>query len=221
MRRFLSILLASLVLCAACATGVSAAPKKTFNPDAITQCMLANDTRGILGNGHLAVVLVDENSYANFYAYRRSGLVKVSYTPAQLQQFLKDGFPWAKSLFHFDRIVAFNVSLAEGRKMYDYVETTEFKEFMKEASFWASVWPVNGDNCTTVARKTLEAGSNKYAFLYPFGLPNTAFYTLRMRLWLRAIPYTIYTPPGPKPEIPEEVLKDAREGRPVEATPTN
>ena len=210
MKRFLSILAASLVLCTACAAGVSAAAKKTFNPDTGTQCMLINDTRGILGNGHLGVVLVDEDGYGRFYAYRRAGLLKLTFSPAQLQQFLKDGLPFKESLFHYDRIIAFGITPEEGRRMYDHAETTEFKEFMREASFWASVYPIEGDNCLTVARSILIAGSPKYGFLYPFGQPNYPFYTMQMNLKLRFIPYTVYYPEGPKPEIPEEVLAETR-----------
>ena len=209
MKRFLSVLLVCLALCSACAVGTSAATKK-FDPDAIQQCMLVNDTRGILGYGHLGVVLVDENGYAKFFSYRRAGQMKISFTPSQLQQFLKDGLPSPGSLFHFDRIIAFNILPEEGRRMYDFADTTEFKPFLKEASFWASVWPVQGDNCLTVARATLRAGSTKYSFLYPFGLPNSPYYTLQLSLRLRFIPYTIYNPEGPKPEIPEEILKEYR-----------
>ena len=197
-------------MCAACAMGVSAAAKKGFDPDAITQCMLINDTRGILGNGHLGVVLVDENGYAKVYTYRRAGMLTLSYTPAQLQQFLKDGLPFKGSLFHFDRIVAWGIKPEEGRRMYDHAETTEFKEFMREASFWASVWPVDGDNCLTVARSILKAGNSKYAFLYPFGMPNYPFTTLQMNLRLQGIKYMTYFPEGPKPEIPPEVLEEYR-----------
>ena len=211
MKRFISILLACLTLFAACAVGGSAAaPKKKFNPDTVTQAMLINDTRGILGKGHLGVVLVDEDGYAQFYAFRRSGLLKLQFTPAQLQQFLKDGLPFKESLFHYDRIIAFGITPEEGRRMYDYAETTEFKEFLREASFWASVYPIDGDNCLTVARAILTAGSPKYAFLYPFGQPNYPFYTMQMNLKLRFIPYTVYLPEGPKPEIPEEVLEETR-----------
>jgi len=209
MKRFLSILFVGLMMCAACAVGVSAAAK-AFNPDAVKQCMLINDTRGILGNGHLGVVLVDEDGYARMYTYRRAGLMKLSYTPAQLQQFLKDGLPFKGSLFHFDRIIAFDIKPEEGRRMYDHAETAEFKPFMREASFWASVWPVDGDNCLTVARSILKAGNSKYAFLYPFGQPNYPFTTMQMNLRMQGIKYTTYFPEGPKPEIPPEVLEEYR-----------
>jgi len=197
-------------VCAACAAGVSAAaaPKKGFDPDAITQCMLINDTRGIVGYGHLGIVLVDENSYAKLYSYRRSGLLKLSFTPAQLEQFMKDGFPFKGSLFQFDRIIAFDILPEEGRRMYDHAENTEFKEFLREASFWASVYPIDGDNCLTVALSILSAGNKKYSFLYPFGRPNYVFYTMQMNLKLHFIPFTIYYTDGIKPEIPQEVLDD-------------
>ena len=188
--------------------GASAAAKKKFDPDAITQCMLINDTRGIVGYGHLGVLLVDENDYARLYSYRRAGLLKLSFTPNQLQQFLKDGLPTPQSLFQFDRIIAFDILPEEGRRMYDHAETTEFKEFLREASFWASVYPIDGDNCLTVALSILRAGNTKYSFLYPFGMPNYPFYTMQMNLRLRFIPYTVYYPEGPKPEIPEEVLAE-------------
>jgi len=198
--------------------GVSAAAaKKKFDPDAITQCMLINDTRGIIGYGHLGVVLVDADGYAKLYSYRRSGLLKLSFTPAQLQQFLKDGLPFATSLFQFDRIIAFDILPEEGRRMYDHAETTEFKEFLREASFWASVYPIDGDNCLTVARSILVAGNPKYGFLYPFGRPNYPFYTMQMNLKLHFIPYTVYLPEGEKPEIPEEILAQVREGDTREA----
>jgi len=199
MKRFLAILLVCLVMCAACGMSASAAAKKGFDPNAIKQCMLINDTKGITGYGHNGVILIDENGYAKFYSYRLSGLLKVSFSPAQVQQFLKDGFPYPQSKFQFDRVVAFPVSLEEGRRMYDYVETTEFKEFGRYASFWSSVWPVQNDNCTTVAHNTLKAGSNKYAFYYPFGLPNSGYYTLQMRLFFRGVPFTTYHPEGEKP----------------------
>jgi len=213
MKRFLATLLACLVMCAACAMGVSAAAKKGFDPDAITQCMLINDTRGVYGSGHLGLVLMDENGYGMVYSYRRSGLLKLPYTPAQMQQFLKDGVPFKGSLFQFDRIVAWGITPEEGRRMYDHAENTEFKEFMREASFWASVWPVDGDNCLTVARSILVAGNSKYGFLYPFGQPNYPFNTLQMNLKMRFIPYTVYYTDGEKPEIPQDVLDGLKEPR--------
>jgi len=206
MKRFLSILLASVALCAACAVGASAAAKaakKTFDPDAIQQCMLINDTRGVTGYGHNGLVMVDKNGYGRFYSYRLGGLLKFTLLPAQLQQFLKDGLPYANSKFQFDKVLAFEVPPEDGRKMYDYIETTEFKEFYRYASFFSSFWPINNDNCTTVAYSTLKAGGQKYAFLYPFGLPNTVFYTLQLNLKVYSVPYTIYHPDGPKPELPE------------------
>ena len=184
--------------------GAYAAPKKKFDPDAIVRCMLINDTRGITGNGHLGVVLVDESGYGNFYCYRRRGMYKIQFTPGQLQQFMKDGLPHKQSLFHFDRMIEWNITAEEGRRMYDCAETTQFKEFHRHASFWASVWPVKYDNCLTVARAVLTAGSRKYSFLYPFGQPNYVFYTMRMRLLLRFTPYNVYYIDGPKPEIPED-----------------
>jgi len=209
MRRFLSILLVCLALCAACAAGVSAAPapkapKKTFEPDAIKQCLLANDTVGVSGYGHNAVILVDESGYGRFYSFRLGGLLRFTMQPAELQQFLKDGLPYANSKFQFDRVIGFDVTPEEGRNMYDYVETTEFKEFYRYASFFSSWWPIDGDNCTTVAYGTLKAGGNAYAFYYPFGMPNSPYYTLQARLWLRSKPFTVYHPDGPKPEKPEE-----------------
>jgi hypothetical protein len=213
MKRFLSILLAVLVVCAACAVGASAAAKKTFDRDAVTRCMLVNDTRGVLGSGHLGVVLEDEDGYGRIYSYRRAGLLKLTYTPAQLQQFLKDGIPFAGSLFQFDRVIAWGIKPEEGRRMYDHAENTEFKPFLKEASFWASVWPVDGDNCLTVARSIVVAGNSKYGFLYPFGQPNYPFYTMQTLLRTRGIPFTLYYPDSPKPEVPQEVLDGLKEIR--------
>jgi len=90
--------------------------------------------------------------------------------------------------------------------MYDHAENTQFKTFTREASFWASVYPIDGDNCLTVARSILVAGSPKYGFLYPFGMPNYPFYTMQTNLRMRGIPFTLYYPDAPKPEIPQEVL---------------
>jgi len=213
MKRFLAILLVGLTMCAVCAMSVSAAEKKGFDPDAITQCMLVNDTRGVYGSGHLGLMLVDENGYGRLYSYRRSGLLKLPYSPAQVQTFLKEGIPFAGSLFQFDRVILFGIKPEEGRRMYDYAETTQFKEFAREASFWASVWPVDNDNCLTVARSILRAGSTKYSFLYPFGQPNSVFHTMQMNLRTRFIPYKLYYPDAPKPEIPQEVLDGLKEPR--------
>jgi len=202
MKRFLSVLLVCLALCAACAMGISAAAaKKTFDPDAIKQCMLTNDTRGVTGYGHNGVLLVDENGYGRLYSYRLGGLFRMTLTPNALQQFLKDGIPYAESKFQFDRIVAFNVPPEEGRRMYDYIETTEFMEFYRYASFFTTLIPT-GDNCTTVAYKTLKAGNQKYSFFYPFGLPNSPYYTLQLSLLFNGVPYTTYHPDGPKPVDP-------------------
>jgi len=197
MKRFLSILLVGLLVCAACAMGVSAAAK-TFDPDAVKQCILLNDTVGVTGNGHCGVLLMDENGYGRLYNFQRDGLSKRTFSPAQLQQFLKDGMPFATSQFQFNRGVLFGVTPEEGRRMYDHAENTEFKEFMREASFWASVWPVNGDNCLTVARSITKAGSPKYSFLYPFGRPNLTFYTMQMSLFFSGVPYKLhYADPPP------------------------
>ena len=195
MRRFLSILSVCLVLCAACAMGASAAAKKKFDPDAIQQCLFLNDTTGITGYGHCGVVLVDENSYARLYNFQRDGLSRRSLTPAQLQQFMKDGLPFATSQFQFNRVIAFGITPEEGRRMYDHAETAEFQEFNRTTSFWVSVFPsVEGDNCLTVARSILTAGDKKYDFLYPFGLPNSTFYTVRLSLRLASVPYTVCYP---------------------------
>jgi len=192
MKRFLSILLVFLALCAICAMGVSAAGK--FDPDTIQRCMLLNDTEPVNGKGHCGVVLVDKNGYMRLYTFQQGGLWKQSNTPAQLKQFLKDGrIPRTPSQFQFDRILAFNITPEEGRRMYDYAETTEFGEFYMNASFWKPVGlKRNTDNCTTFAQGMLAAGSRKYKYYYPFGVPNYTFTTLRWRLGLRSIPYTIY-----------------------------
>jgi len=196
MKRFLSILLACLVLCAACAAGASAAAKKAFDPDAIQQCRLCNDTTGISGNGHVGVLLVDKSGYGILYSYIQSGLRRILFSPSQLQQFMKDGLPFATSQFQFDRVIVFDITPEEGRRMYDHAENTEFREFYRYASFFTELIPT-GDNCTTVARKILAAGSPKYKFAYPFGLPNSAFYTLQLNLKLAFVPYTIYYPEPP------------------------
>jgi len=195
MRRFLSILLVCLALCAAWATGTSAAAKKSFDPDAIQRCLFLNDTTGITGYGHCGVLLTDANGYGRLYNFQRDGLSRRSLTPAQLQQFLKDGLPFATSQFQFNRVVAFNITPEEGRRMYDHAETTEFQEFNRATSFWVSVFPsIEGDNCLTVARSITTAGSKKYDFLYPFGLPNSTFYTMQLSLKLARIPYTLMYP---------------------------
>ena len=195
MKRFISILLAGLILCAACvfnASAAPAAPKKTFNPDAIQQCTYLNDTEGITGNGHCGVLLVDSAGYGRLYHFIRSGLMKVPFTPAQVQQFMKDGHPFPGSEFQFNRAVIFGITPEEGRRMYDHAENTEFKEFYREASFW--VIPIEGDNCLTVARSITSAGSRKYDFIFPFGLPNSTFYTMQLSLLLNFVPYTTQFP---------------------------
>jgi len=217
MKRFLSVLLACLVLAAACAMGASAAPKKSFDPDAIQQCMLCNDTTGITGNGHNSVMLVDENGYGLLFSYQLSGMKKFSYTPAGLEKFMKDGLPFSTSQFQFDRMIIFDVTPEEGRRMYDHAENTEFREFYRYASFFTSVIPT-GDNCTTVARSILAAGNFKYNFYYPFGYPNSTFYTLRMGLRLWFVPYTInyaeppltwlYHPDNPDRPVTDGLIQD-------------
>jgi len=209
MKRFLSFLLVCLFLCAACAMGASAAAKKAFDPDAIQQCMFLNDTTGITGNGHCGLVLVDKNSYGRLYSYQQSGLRKFPFSPSQLQQFMKDGLPFATSQFQFDRVIAFDITPEEGQRMYDHAENTEFREFNRNASFFTHLIPV-GDNCLTVARSILIAGNRKYDFIYPFGLPNSTFYTVQLSLRLASVPYTIhYTePPISWIHHPEQVLAD-------------
>ncbi|MCL2300078.1 MAG: hypothetical protein FWC27_08040 [Firmicutes bacterium] len=198
MKRFLSILLVVLAICGVCAVGTSAAAaKKGFNPDAIKKCFFLNDTTGITGYGHCGVVLVDENNYARLYNFQRDGLSRRGLTPAQLEQFLKDGLPFPTSQFQFNRVIIFNITPEEGRRMYDQAETHQFQDFNRETSFWVSIFPVEGDNCLTVARSITTAGSPKYDFLYPFGLPNSTFYTMQMSLFFHGVPYTLAYPEKP------------------------
>ena len=194
MKRCLSILLAGLVLCAACAMNVSAAPRKTFNPDAIRQCVYLNDTTGITGRGHCGVLLIDANNYGRLYHFIQSGLMKFTYSPTQLQRFLAGGRPFPESEFQFDNAVTFGITPEEGRRMYDHAETTEFGEFCREASFFAAGLPIKNDNCLTVALSITSAGSCKYSFLYPFGLPNSTFYTMQLSLRWHGVPYTVSHP---------------------------
>jgi len=195
MKRFLSALLVCLALCAACAMGVSAAENKAFDPGAIQQCMFLVDTNPAIGGfGHCGMVLVDKNSNGILYSFQTGGLWQRSVSPAQLKQFLKDGLiPKAESKFQFDRVVAFDVLPEEGRRMYDYAANHEFRDFYMYASFFASLIPV-GDNCLTFVHSTMAAGSQKYRFLYPFGVPLFAFDTLQLKLKLNSVPYTTYYP---------------------------
>ena len=194
MKRFLSILLVFLALCAACTMSVCATEKNTFNPGAIQRCIFLNDTNPAMGFGHCAMVLVDKNSNGRLYSYQTGGLWKSSLSPAQLQQFQKDGLiPDAVSRFQFNKALDFEISPEEGRKMYDHAETQKFQRFYLYASFYYSIVPYR-DNCLTFVRSVMGAGSSKYKFYYPFGVPYFAFYTLKWRLQLRSIPYKIYYP---------------------------
>jgi len=190
MKRFLAILLVCLALCAACAMGASA----KVDPNAIQQCIFLVDTKAANGFGHCALVLADKNSNGVLYSYQTGGLWKSSLSPGQLRQFLKDGLiPNAISHFQFNRVIQFDILPAEGRRMYDHAEKNEFRDFYMYASFFTSLIPV-GDNCLTFARSVMTAGSQKYNFLYPFGVPVFTFYTLQLTLRLNSVPYTIYNP---------------------------
>jgi len=195
MKRFLSILLVCLVVCAACAMGASAAEKVVFDPGAIKQCMFLVDTNPAIGGfGHCGMVLVDKNGNGMLYSFQSGGLWYSSNSPAQLKQFLKDGLiPDAESKFQFDRVIVFDVLPEEGRKMYDYAANLEFRDFYMYASFFTSLIPV-GDNCLSFVHSTMAAGSRKYNFLYPFGVPIFSFYTFQLNLKWYSIPYTIYYP---------------------------
>lgn len=193
MKRFLSILLVCLTLCAACAMGVSAAA--AFDPGSVQKCMFLVDTNPEIGGfGHCGMVLVDKNGNGILYSFQSGGLWQSTNSPAQLSQFLKDGLiPAAISKFQFDKVIVFDILPEEGRKMYDYARTHVFREFYMYASFFASLIPI-GDNCLTFVHGTMAAGGLKYNFLYPFGVPLYSFYTLQLNLKLFSVPYTIYNP---------------------------
>jgi len=194
MKRFLSILLVCLVLCAACAMGASAAEKVAFNPSAIQKCMFLVDTNPAIGGfGHCGMVLADKNGHGILYSFQSGGLWSTLVTPSQLTQFLKDGLiPDAISKFQFDKVIVFDILPEEGRRMYDYAATHKFRDFYMYASFFTSFIPI-GDNCLSFVHSTMAAGSRKYNFLYPFGVPLYSFYTLQLNLRLYSIPYTTYT----------------------------
>jgi len=176
--------------------GASAAAKKTFNPDAVVKAMLLNDTSPVDGKGHCSMVIVDENGYSRLYTFQQGGLWKQTNTPAETQQLLKDGLiPHTPSQFQFKRIIEFKITNKEGRRMYDYAENHEFKKFYKRASFYKPIgMKRNTDNCVTVVRAIMFAGSRKYKFFYPFGVPNYAFTAMKWRLFFRRVPYKIYYP---------------------------
>ena len=208
MKRFLSILLVCLALLSVCTIGASAAAKAGFNPDEIYKCLFLNDTERVEGKGHCSMMLVDKNNYSRLYTFQQNGLWKQTNSPKELVQFVKDGLiPHTPSQFQFDRIIEFPIAAEEGRRMYDYAETHEFLPFHMNASFWKPIGIIVGDNCTTFVHDTFAEGSRKYQFLYPFGVPNFTFTTLKWRLTLRGIKYTVYTPVDPRPPAPpaEEV----------------
>ena len=189
MKRFLSILLVCLTLCATCTMGASAA---AFNPNAISQLIYLNDTD--IDFGHCAMVLVDKGGNGRLYSYQTGGLWASAISPAQMTQFLKDGLiPDAQSKFQFNKALRFDILPEEGRRMYDYAETHEFREFYMYSSFFTSLIPI-GDNCLTFVRSVMKAGSSKYDFIYPFGVPRYTFYTVQLTLLLQGIPYTTYSP---------------------------
>ena len=190
MKRFLSILLVCLALVAACTMSVSAAD--AYNPDAAQQCIFLNDTTPSFG--HCAMILVDANGVGKIYSFQTGGLWKGTLSPAQLNQFMSDGLiPNVISHFQFDRAIQFGISAEEGRRMYDYAETHKFRNFYMYASFFTSFLPI-GDNCLSFVHSVFKAGSSKYNYLYPFGLPNVTFYTIQLRLKMSGVPYTISNP---------------------------
>ena len=192
MKRFLAILLVCLTLCAVCAMGASAAGG--FNANAVQECIFLNDTKSSTW-GHCGMVLVDQNGAGRLYSYQTGGLYAATLSSAQLTQFLKDGLiPNAISDFQFNKALRFNILPEEGRRMYDYAETHEFKEFFMYSSFFKPIGITWGDNCLTFVRAVMMEGSSKYAFLYPFGLPAFTFFTLRMHLGLRGVSCTTYSP---------------------------
>jgi len=196
MKRFLAILLVSLALCAACAGSVCAAGQTAFNPNAAQRCIFLTDTNPAMGFGHCAMVLVDDNGYGRLYSYQSNGMLAATLSPAQVRQFQKDGLipkTIAISRFQFNKALDFEILPEEGRKMYVQAETKEFQPFFMYASFYHSIIPYR-DNCLTVVRSIMSAGSSKYQFYYPFGAPALTFYSLKWRLQLRSIPFEIYYP---------------------------
>jgi len=194
MKRFLSVLLAFLTLCAVCAIGASAA--KGFDPDDVQYAMLLNDIHPVDGKGHCTTVLVDGSGNSRLYTFQQKGLWKQSNTAKQTEQMLQDGkIPVAPSQFRFDRIIKYKIKPEEGRRMYDCAETSEFGEFHKNASFYKPIGFMRQyDNCVTVAQKIAAAGSRKYKFYYPFGVPNYAFTAMKWRLAFRGVDYEIFYP---------------------------
>jgi len=190
MKRFLAILLVCLALFAACTVSVSAAD--AYNPDTAQECIFLNDTGHNFG--HCAMILVDANGLGRFYSFQTGGLWKTTFSPAQLTQFMKDGIiPGVISDFQFNRAIRFGISAEEGRRMYDYAETHKFRKFYMYASFFTSFLPI-GDNCLSFVHSVFKAGSSKYNYLYPFGLPNITFYTIQLRLKMSGVAYTLAYP---------------------------
>ena len=191
MKRFLSILLVCLALLAACTMSVSAADG--FNSGAVQECIFLNDTGHNFG--HCAMILVDANNIGRFYSFQTGGLWKTTFSVAQLNQFMKDGIiPNVISDFQFDRAIRFGITAEEGQRMYDYAETHKFRNFYMYASFFTSFLPIFGDNCLSFVHSVFKAGSSKYNYLYPFGLPNVTFYTIRLRLKMSGVAYTLAYP---------------------------
>jgi hypothetical protein len=153
-----------------------------------------NDTEVANGFGHCAMVLVDKNGNGLLYSFQSGGLWEMKLSPGKLKQFTETGLiPDAVSKFKFSRAIEFGVLPEEGRRMYDYAETTEFRDFYMYSSFFTNLLPI-GDNCLTFAQKTMRAGGSKYNFLYPFGVPVFFFYTMQLGLRQNAVPYTVYYP---------------------------
>ena len=165
-----------------------------FDPNSIKQCMFLIDTTAANGFGHCGLVLAEKNGNAILYTFQEGGLWQATITSAEVKQFLKDGLiPRAESKFQFNKVIEFDVTPEEGRRMYDYAKDHQFRDFFMYSSFFTSLIPI-GDNCLTFARGTMIAGDQKYNFFYPFGLPSATFYTFQLSLMMAGVPYTTYAP---------------------------
>ena len=193
MKKILSILLVSLTLSIAHLVSASASTA-AFDPDNVEYCIFLNDRKRAYRFGHCALALVDANGNGRYYSYHngdgeipfgRGKLEQETLSPAQVTRLLKEGLvPNDTRGYYYVRQIQFDVTPEEGRAMYDYAESTEFKYY----NIFAAGSPFTNYQCDTVIQQTLGAGNKRYQY-GSLGIPIQSYYAIQWKLWFNDVEY--------------------------------